>query len=85
MLGSLAFWGQGTEIGTGCRAEGARRSAGATVSVSVCQDGVAMSMQGLSILSSSLPSLEPAFLLLPWQHLPEVLLRASWVVKTSWA
>lgn len=80
MLGSLAFWGQGTEIGTGCRAGEARRSAGAAVSVPVCQDGVAVSTQGLSILPSSGPSLEPAFLLLPWQHLPEVLLRASWVV-----
>lgn len=84
MLGSLAFWGQGTEIRMSCRAEEARRSAGAAGSVSVCLDGVAMSTQGLSIHPSSLPSLEPAFLLLPWQHLPEVLLRASWVVKASW-
>ena len=33
---------------------------------------------GLSILPFLLPLLEPAFLLLPWQRWPEVLLRAGW-------
>ena len=65
----------------GCRAEETRRAGEITCNLSMCWDGAAAALQGLSgpLHPSGLqPSLEPVGLMLPWQHWPEVLLRAGW-------
>lgn len=47
----------------------------------MCQMVLHQPCRAFSILLSPLPLQEPAFPLLPWQRLPEVLLRASWTVS----
>lgn len=77
----LALRGGGTEIGRGHGAGEARGSAGATWRVSVCRMVLHQPCRAFSILPSPLLPQEPAFPLLPWQRLPEVLLRVSWTVS----